>query len=810
VNPIYYKYGFIKSLTPFFYPESIAIFPAKNEFAQRIIQNLIQDGFSGKLYLINNEEKEFLGIPCKSSLKEIDEKIDLLILTENYPKVFLCMQECVENKNKIQSILMISSGIRENSKIYEKIKKNFLSILRQNNIRLIGPNSTGIITPYLNLSIIPQKIKPGNIAFLTQSGSLGASIIDWAKERNIGFSAFVSVGSSIDVNLGELIDYFGHDAHTKSIIIYLETLRYPANFLSAAREISLSKPIIVLKSGKFLLSKKIINERSGYPIKDAILNVAFRRSGILRVDSIEDLFYMAEILSEQEIPRNNRLAIIANGTGPALIALDKYLELGGKVEPFTELSVKTIKQNIGIKKITNPLILPWDVSTENYIDIINIFNKDPNQDGILLILSPFRNVDYRLFCEKLIVLKNHLQKPLLICLMGGSSVYEYIQLLRKNHIPTFEYPDLAVKIFYYMYKYYYSIRALYETPYPIDTQKFNYIKLLEYLSNLERFPHKTSITLTTEESLKFISYANFLVNPDLKSENYIQMGCFIEPILGPIIFYKMIHLPFSNINYGLVPLNSTLAKRIIESSLEYNTIKNKKSLISNLEILLVHLSDFIIEFPQIKYINFYINFYKNTYNIFKAKVVLYHPDHFSSEYKPPVIRPYPKKYIEPYKLKNNKQIIIRPIKPEDEPLIIQFHYELSEESVYHRYLQPLELKHRITHERLIKICFLDYDREIAIVAFDPEENKILGVGRLSHHPYTKESEFAILIADQYQGLGLGKKLLSKLIEIGRKENRQIIYGIILKENTAMIKVCEKLGFLIEALDEDLVKAVIIL
>jgi len=123
VNPIYYKYGFIKSLTPFFYPESIAIFPAKNEFAQRIIQNLIQDGFSGKLYLINNEEKEFLGIPCKSSLKEIDEKIDLLILTENYPKVFLCMQECVENKNKIQSILMISSGIRENSKIYEKNQK---------------------------------------------------------------------------------------------------------------------------------------------------------------------------------------------------------------------------------------------------------------------------------------------------------------------------------------------------------------------------------------------------------------------------------------------------------------------------------------------------------------------------------------------------------------------------------------------------------------------------------------------------------------------------------------------------------------
>ncbi|GIX43134.1 MAG: hypothetical protein KatS3mg129_2867 [Leptospiraceae bacterium] len=803
----YSKYGYIKSLTPFFYPESIGILNAKNELSKRIIKNLIENPFGGILYPINKENDHVLGIKCYHSLKEIDDKIDLLIITEDYPEAFNCIQECIEQKDKIKTILMLSSGFRENSKIYESLKKNFLSILRHHNIRLIGPNSTGIIIPHLNLNIspLPIKLKSGNIAFLTQSGSLGSSIIDWSLSRNIGFSAYVNAGSSIDVNLGELIDYFGHDAYTKSIIIYLETLRYPSNFLSAAREIALSKPVIVLKSGKYLLTQNIIKERSGYPIKDEILNAAFRRSGILRVKNIEDLFYMAEILSEQEIPKNNRLAIISNGTGPTLLALDKYLELGGKIHHFEPSTIQTLKKE-NLKKIKNPLIVPYDIPIEQLIKIIYAIDNDTNQDGILLILAPYSSFDYQLLCEKIIQIKQKIQKPFLVCLMGGFSISRYIRILQENHIPTFEYPDLAIKIFNYMYKYYYSIRALYETPYPIDTQKFDYLKILEFISKKEKIIDKNSIILNNEESLNFLSYARFHINPYKQTNEPIQIGCFINPVLGPIIFYKIKTYSLSIYNYGLVPLNSTLAKRMIESSPGYNFIEKKKDLIKILEMLLVHLNDFILEFPQIKYINFYANIENNSYNIFKCKVILYHPKIFIQEYKPPVIRPYPKQYIEPFTLKNNKKIIIRPIKPEDEPLIIKFHHELSERSVYQRYLQPLDLKHRITHERLIKICFLDYDREIAIIALDPEENKILGVGRLSHHPYTKESEFAIIIADKYQGLGLGKKLLSKLLEIGKKENKEIIYGIILKENIPMIKVCEKLGFSIKTLDEELVKA----
>lgn len=807
MNQNFFKYGYIKSLIPFFYPEHIAILNTENDVAKQIFKNLFELSFNGYIYPINKTNDRFLGMKCYYSLDEIPGTIDLVIITENYPEAFSCIQECIRNKNKIKAILMVSTGFREDSKVYDSLKNDFLSVLRENNIRLIGPNSIGYITPYtnLNVSIFPKQIKKGNIAFITQSGTIGSAILDWSISRNIGFSAFINVGSSIDVNIGELIDYFGHDVNTRSIIIYLETLRYPKNFFSAAREISLTKPIIVLKSGINLLSRNIIKQRSGYPIKDEILNAGFRRSGILRVESVEELFYMAEILSEQEIPQNHHLAILSYGTGPLLLAVDKYLQLGGKIQPFSTNIQENIKKTTHLKLVENPLSLNLNTSIDDLIKIISIIEKDPEQSGILLIITSNFPIDYELLCNQIIELKSKLTKPFLVCLMGGNSIVPYMELLRKYHIPTFEHPDIAVKVFYYMYKYYYSIKSLYETPYEINTNSFDYIKILEFFNKIDEKQNNQSVVLNAEESLELLSYAKFKINLNTKYNQLVNIGCYIEPIVGPVLFFRVLSSSIPIVNYGLPPLNTVLAKRMIENARNYEFLKHRKNIISILEILLVQLSNFILEFPRIQYISIYVNIFDFNYDIYKARIKIFYSEEFLKKYIPPVIRPYPKQYIEPYVLKNNSKIIIRPIKPEDEPLIIKFHYDLSEQSVYLRYLQPLDLKHRITHERMIKICFLDYDREIAIVAYDPEKHQILGVGRLSHHPYLKESEYAILIADRYQGMGLGKKLLSSLIEIGRREGRKTIYGIVLKNNVSMIKVCEKLGFTIKDIDEELVK-----
>ncbi len=801
------KYGYIKSLIPFFYPEHIAILNTENPIAKQIFKNLFELSFNGYIYPINKNNDRFLGMKCYYSLDEIPATIDLVIVTENYPEAFTCIQECIRNKNKIKAILMVSTGFREDSKVFDSLKNNFLSILRENNIRLIGPNSIGYITPYtnLNISIFPKQLKKGNIAFITQSGTIGSAILDWSISRNIGFSAFVNVGSSIDVNIGELIDYFGHDANTKSIIIYLETLRYPKNFFSAAREISLTKPIIVLKSGMNSLSTSIIKQRSGYPIKDEILNAGFRRSGILRVESIEELFYMAEILSEQEIPQHHHLAILSYGTGPLLLAVDKYIQLGGSIQPFSSHIQENIKQTTNIKPIENPLSLNLNTSIDDLIKTLSYIDKDPNQNGILFMISSNLPINYELLFNKIIELKSNLTKPFLVCLMGGNSISPYMELLRKYHIPTFEHPDIAVKVFYYMYKYYYSLRSLYETPYEIDTNSFHYIKILEFFNKVDEKENNKSIILNPQESLELLSYANFKINHHPQYHHLVNMGCYIEPIVGPVLFFRILSSSIPIISYGFPPLNTILARRMIENARNYDFLKHQKNFINILELLLVQLSNFILEFPRIEYLSMYVNISGTNYEIYKARIKIFTSKDFIKQYIPPVIRPYPKQYIEPFVLKNNKKIIIRPIKPEDEPLIIKFHYDLSEQSVYLRYLQPLDLKHRITHERLIKICFLDYDREIALVAYDPEKHQILGVGRLSHHPYLKESEYAILIADRYQGMGLGKKLLSNLIEIGRKEGRKTIYGIVLKNNVSMIKVCEKLGFTVKEIDEELVK-----
>ncbi|MCS7204733.1 MAG: GNAT family N-acetyltransferase [Leptospiraceae bacterium] len=813
-----FKNAYVKSLVPFFYPESIAILYAKNEgVSKQVLLNLIQNPFGGVIYPINPDETNVLGIKTHASLDDVSEPIDLVIITEDYPYAFTCLQECLRNKHKIQAIMLISFGFRDDSLVYSKLKETFLETLRKENIRVLGPNSIGIISPYTNFngSILSFEFNKGNIAFLTQSGSIGSSILDWSIQRKIGFSGFVSLGSSIDVDFGELIDYFGHDPHTKSMILYLETIKNPKNFLSAAREISLSKPIVVLRSGKFPQTQSLIRRRSGHPIDEEVLNAAFHRCGILRVETVEDLFFMAEVLSEQMIPTNHHLAIISNGSGLTFLAMDKYLEHYGSFVEFSKETKEQIKKRTSIKVIENPLMLPPNSLSKDFIEVIKILNEDPVVDGILLILAPSSILDFQDLIHQIITIKTTIKKPFLISLVGGIFIEDSLEKIRNANIPVFDFPDQAVKIFHYMYRYYVSIRALYETPEPLSKETYDYLTIFQIFHQVEEKSFNVpteEITFSEEESMKVIQSLGIIEVLEKFSEYKelkVKVGSFVERIMGPIIYLQVdldekAKIPIKAL--GLPPLNTTLVKRMFETSTNFKYVKFHESNLEALQTILIIISNFVLEFPQVCEFEFTIDFSVDGFRVLSPILKIYHPNQFLKNYVLPVIRPYPKQYIEITTLKNGLSVLFRPILPEDEPLVIEFHQSLSERSVYHRYMQPLELKHRIKHERLVRICFLDFDREIAIIALDRENSKILGIGRLSHHPYRDESEFAILISDAYQGMGIGTKLLEKLLDIARKEKKKTVYGIILKENIPMIKVCEKLGFQIHSIDIDLVKA----
>jgi len=297
------------------------------------------------------------------------------------------------------------------------------------------------------------------------------------------------------------------------------------------------------------------------------------------------------------------------------------------------------------------------------------------------------------------------------------------------------------------------------------------------------------------------------VQPMIKLEGYeIIVGSSMDPQFGPVLLFgtggQLVEV-FKDRALGLPPLNATLARRMMERTKIYTALKGvrgrKAANLAALEQLMVRFSQLVVEQPWISELD--INpLLVSAERIFAldARVVLHDPKTPENKLPRPAIRPYPIQYASAWKLKNKAPVFIRPIKPEDEPLIVKFHETLSEESVYNRYFSALKLSQRIAHERLTRICFNDYDREIALVAElkvpKGEEKKILGVGRLSKQHNPGEAEFSVLISDQWHHQGLGTELLRRLIEIGRCEKLTSLSGVVLAENHAMQHICRKVGF----------------
>ena len=336
------------------------------------------------------------------------------------------------------------------------------------NIRVIGPNCLGVMSPLsgFNATFATTIARPGSVGFISQSGALCTAVLDWSLKEMVGFSAFVSVGSMVDVGWGDLIYYLGNDPKTKSIVIYMESIGNARSFLSAAREVALNKPIIVIKPGRSAAAAKAAASHTGALTgSDEVLEAAFRRSGVLRVNNVADLFYMAEVLSKQPSPKGPRLTIVTNAGGPGVLATDALIMGGGEL---AELSDESMAAYNAVLPATwshnNPVDIIGDASPERYAKALEIAAKDPNSDGMLVILTPQAMTDPTRIAEQLKPLARQEGKPVLASWMGGVDVAAGEAILNRANIPTFPYPDTAARAFNYMWRYSYNLRGLYETP----------------------------------------------------------------------------------------------------------------------------------------------------------------------------------------------------------------------------------------------------------------------------------------------------------------------------------------------------------
>jgi acetyltransferase len=882
-------------LDAIFAPHSVAVIGATDRVGsvgRAVLWSLVSSPFGGTVYPVSDKRTSVLGIKAHKNVADIPEAVDLAVIVTPAATVPNILAECVEAG--IRGAIVISAGFKEHGEQGKELERQILERIQGTGLRLIGPNCLGVMNPIsgLNATFASNIARPGNVGFISQSGALCTAILDWAQKEMVGFSAFVSVGSMIDVDWGDLIDYLGNDPRTQSIIMYMESVGDARSFLSAAREVSLSKPIIVIKAGRTEAAAQAAASHTGALTgSDEVLDAAFRRCGVLRVQTIADLFYMAEVLSKQPRPKGPRLAIVTNAGGPGVLAADGLLSNGGQL---AQLSVESMDE---LNKLlpahwshNNPIDVLGDALPERYAKVVDIAVHDPNIDGLLAITCPQGMAQPTITAENLKTYAHSTGKPVLASWMGGAEVAAGTDILNRAGIPTFQFPDTAARVFCYMWRYSYVLRGLYETPvlraegdagpdrtrvthlveqvrqadrtllteveskellaaYGLPTVQtevarsedeavaradgIGYPVVVKLLS--ETVTHKTDVggvqlNLRDAEAVRRayrrilasvhekVGDGHFLgvtVQPMIKLDGYeLIVGSSIDTQFGPVLLFgaggQLVEV-FKDRALALPPLNTTLARRMMEQTTVLTAlegVRGRKAVdLAALEEFLVRFSQLVVEQPWIKEIDINpVLASPERIVALDARVVLHGKDVAEEKLPQLAIRPYPVQYVCPWTTKNGKQVSIRPIRPEDEPFLIKLHQSLSERTVYMRYFQPLKLSQRTAHERLTRICFIDYDREIVLVAEHKGEgvpSEIIAIGRLSKlRGGSNEAELAVLVDDRYQGQGLGTELYRRLIAVARDEKLRRVVSTILAENREMRAICQKLGFRLEADLED--------
>ncbi len=876
----------VRTLDALFAPRRVAVVGASERpgsVGRAVLQNL--SGYPGAVFAVNPNRATVLGRRAHPDLASIGEPLDLAVIATPAATVPGVIREC--GRAGVSAALVVSGGFREAGPAGAVLEAAVRDEARAFGVRVLGPSSFGVMVPALklNASFAPTLARPGSVAFLSQSGALCAAVLDWSHREHVGFSGFVSVGSMVDVGWGDLIYHFGDDPRTRVIVMYMENLGEPRRFLSAAREVALGKPVIVLKAGRTVAAARAAASHTGaLSDNDEVLDAAFRRVGVLRVGSLAELFDMAEALGKQPRPAGPRLAIVTNAGGPGALATDVVLSAGGELAVLSPDTLHALEKFLPPHwSRGNPVDVLGAASPEMFSRAVAEVAADPANDGVLAILTPQAETDARETARSLVAAVPHAGKPILASWMGGGAVEEGRRLLNEAGFATADFPDAAAGVFCHMWRHSYQLRALYETPAqlvdpgPHETGRARTRGLLQRVREADRSLMSeaeskellgaygipvvpTRVALSENDAVRIANDIGFPVVVKLHSLTLTHksevggvhlnlghplavreawraiessvveqahrddfLGVTVQPMIlhgghevilgshtdlqfGPVLLFgsggRMAEV-LRDRALGLPPLTATLALRLMEQTRVYATLRGGRGRsaadLAALEALLVRFSYLVLEHPEIAEID--INPLIVAPGILvaaDARVMLHPPDVDLATLPRPAIRPYPNQYAVRRTLKDGAEVLLRPIHPEDEPGLVEFHKTLSDRSVYNRYFAPLKLSERIAHERLVRVCFSDYDREIPIVAEHRDvpgaKPVIVGIGRLSREHQDRTGEFALVISDAWQGRGLGHRLLEFVIQVARDEGLSRLIGTILMGNREMQHVCRKLGF----------------
>ncbi|WP_436876706.1 bifunctional acetate--CoA ligase family protein/GNAT family N-acetyltransferase [Siccibacter turicensis] len=860
-------------------PRSIAVIGASmkpDRAGYLMMRNLLAGGFSGPVLPVTPAWKAVCGVLAWPDVASLPFTPDLAVLCTHATRNLALLDALGEKGCK--TCIILSASPDQHAALLECAGRW--------NMRLLGPNSLGLLAPWqgLNASFSPVPIRKGKLAFISQSAAVSNTILDWAQQREMGFSYFIALGDSLDIGVDELLDYLARDSKTTAILLYLEHLRDARRFVSAARSASRNKPILVIKSGRSPGAQRLLKADAG---SDQAWDAAIQRAGLLRVEDTHELFSAVETLSHMRPLRGERVMIVSNGAAPAALALDELWRRNGKLATLSEETLAELQAQLpGSVTPGNPLDLLDDATAQRYQQAVSVLLNNPDVDALMVIHSPSAAAPGSDSARALIdaVARHPRGKyvTLLTNWCGEHSSQEARRLFSDAGIPTYRTPEGTITAFMHMVEYRRNQKQLRETPalppnltantgdahrllqqalregaVALDTHEVRPVLAAYGLQTLPTWiasdsseavhiaeqigypvalklrspdiPHKSDVQgvmlyLRTAAEVHQAATAIFdrvrmtlpqarihglLVQSMANRAGAQELRIAVEhdPLFGPLILLGEGGTEWDTQNAAAValpPLNMNLARYLIIQAIKRGKIRARSALrpldIAGLSQVLVQVSNLVVDCPEINRLDIHPLLATGSEFIALDVTLQISPWQGDPETRL-AIRPYPHQFEEWVEMKNGARCLFRPILPEDEPQLRRFIDRVTKEDLYYRYFSEIN---EFTHEDLANMTQIDYDREMAFVAVrnpGPEE-EIVGVTRAISDPDNSDAEFAVLVRSDLKGLGLGRRLLEKLIAYTREHGIARLNGITMPGNQGMVALARKLGFQVDVQLED--------
>lgn len=873
----------IRNLEFLFNPESIALIGASKKASSVgavVAHNLFHGGFDGSIMPVNPRHRFIRGVRTYPDVASLPATPDLAVIATPPDTVPGIIAELAQRGTK--TAVVITAGFGEAAEQHGKeLQQAMLDAARPHTLRIVGPNCLGVLIPGIGLNASFAHINPraGRLAFVTQSGAIVTSILDWAQARGIGFSHLVSLGDMADVDFADMLDYLANERETQAILLYIEAITNARRFMSAARAAARMKPVIVVKAGRHAEGARAAASHTGALAgTDAVYDAAFRRAGMLRVYSLEELFDAVETLAMGCNPRGERLAILTNGGGIGVLATDAVIDKGARL---SELSPETM---INLDKVLpptwshgNPVDIIGDAPGSRYADALDALSKDKAVDAILVLNCPTAVASSTDAAQAVIDIaseKPHL--PLLSSWVGNGAAAEARQLFAQHQIPSYDTPEQAVRAFMHMVNYRRNQETLMETPpsvpedFSTDTERAQQViqrALAENRSWLTEPEAKevlsvygipvtaTYLATTPEEAASLAaqiggSVVLKIVSPDISHKSdvggvaldlagpttvhkmartmrerilraqpdvrltgfsvqpmvrrpgayEIIIGVIEDPQFGPTILFGQGGTAVEIVKdqaLALPPLNMRLAHEAISHTRIFDLLQGYRGLpAANLDAIaltLIKIAQLVIDIPELKELDI------NPLLVDEYGVMALDARMKVGKAKGPAtdrlaIRPYPKELEEHIPLGDGRTLLLRPIRPEDEPSLQAAFTRLTPEEVRLRFFIPMKT---LSHVAAVRFTQIDYDREMGLILTEtgiPGKTEIFGVVNIIADPDNERAEYAIIVRHDMTAMGLGIFLMKRIIEYARKRGIKEIYGDVLHANHQMLKLCNVLGF----------------